>query len=163
MRSNIKRFRRRKKAVDRREPASPDSAGFRCARFSRREVLFPLVPSVRKGLFGRTEIGGKLLVQAHLNPAIVLCNLVHLELVGGHLAKSIAQCFNSLQQLLPVALQRDIQVECWRRTSWQTRSPKRRVAVDIGDRPPALVFCHHNLNTRQSTAEDCSQEFASLI
>ena len=88
--SNVERFRGRKKAVQTSRTASPDSAGFRCARFFHREVLFPLVASVRKRLFGRTEVGGKLFVQAHLNAAIVLRNLVHFELVGRHLAKSIA-------------------------------------------------------------------------
>src|SRR5215471_3194730 len=57
-------------------------------------------------LLGATEGGKKLFVQAHLNTAIIFRNLVRLELISRHLAKSIAQRFNPLEQLLATSLQK---------------------------------------------------------
>jgi len=63
------------------------------------------VSSVRKNYLAARRQAERFFVQAHLNAAIFLRNLVHLELVGTHLAKSIAQRLNPLQQFLAAALQ----------------------------------------------------------
>ena len=54
--------------------------------------------------FGRTEVRAKLFVQSKLSTTIFLINLMHLKLVGRHMAKGIAECFNTMQQLFATTL-----------------------------------------------------------
>ena len=50
------------------------------------------------------EVGGKLVVQGELNTTILFVNLVQPKLVGRDVAKRIAECSNTMQQLLAAAL-----------------------------------------------------------
>src|SRR5205814_9990761 len=74
-------------------------------------------------LHGRRQKAFRTSLSEH---GVVLRNFVHFELVGGHLAESIAQRFNPLQQFLAAGA-RDIQTESRLRKSWRKRSPKHRV------------------------------------
>src|SRR4029450_8929979 len=56
------------------------------------------------GLFGSTKIGAKLVVQSKLNTTLVFVDFMHLKLVGRHVAKGIAECFNPRQQFFAAAL-----------------------------------------------------------
>ena len=59
-------------------------------------------------LFGSTEVRAKLFVQFELNTTIFLVNLIHPKLIGRHVAKSIAECYDTLQQLLTATLQKPL-------------------------------------------------------
>src|SRR5205807_1036450 len=72
---------------------------------NKRANLYPSSSAIDP-LFGCTEVRAKLVVQFDLNTTISLVNLVYPKLVGRLLPQGIAECYNTLQQLVAATLQK---------------------------------------------------------